>query len=113
MAAELKLVQPDRKVTLIHSRSKLLSSENLPDDFKDRALLLLQEAGVETIMGARVMNVSAVEEGEASPVVLTLSDGRKIKVGFVINAVSKFTPTSSYLPSAALDKEGYVKITPS
>jgi NADH dehydrogenase FAD-containing subunit len=35
--AELKMTAPDLKVLLIHSRSKLLSSEPLPDDFKSMA----------------------------------------------------------------------------
>lgn len=110
MAAELKHIQPDRKVTLIHSRPKLLSSESLPDEVKDRALSLLHEVGVETIMGTRVTNI---EETKGSPSsVLSLSDGRQITTSMVINAISHFVPTSSYLPASILDDKGYVKIKP-
>jgi NADH dehydrogenase FAD-containing subunit len=111
MAAELKLVQPQRRVTLIHSRTRLLSSEPLPEDLADRALFLLHDAGVKTVMGRRVTLVAdAVSPG--SPVEITLDNGERLKASFVINAISKFTPTSSYLPPAALEKEGYVKIRP-
>lgn len=109
IAAELKLLMPDVKVTLIHSRSKLLSSEPLPDEFKDRALQLVHEAGVETILGVRV--VDTIENKTSGSEVL-LSDGRQVKADLVINAVSKFHPTTKYLPSTALDDDGYVKIKP-
>ncbi|OJD11676.1 hypothetical protein AJ78_07601 [Emergomyces pasteurianus Ep9510] len=112
MAGELKLVQPDLKVTLIHSRSKLLSSEPLPDEFGDRALELLHDGGVETILGSRVLDtVPTQAKGITTPsYTLTLGDGRTVKAGYVINAISKYSPTTSYLPSTVLDKEGYVKV---
>ena len=114
MATELKLVQPERTVVLIHSRSQLLSSEPFPDEVKDYALSLTHEAGVQTIMGVRVTRV--LENQGSVPgstqFKLSLSDGRQLTAGFVINAVSKFVPTSSYLPVNVLDEEGYVKIKP-
>ncbi|OJD31296.1 apoptosis inducing factor [Diplodia corticola] len=109
MAAELKLVHPTQKVTLIHSRDKLLSSEPLPDDFRDRALAVLREAGVETVLGRRVLDTAPVDGG-ASHFKLTLSDGSSLIAGQVVNAISKSVPTSSFLPKAILDDEGYVKI---
>ncbi|KAL0254449.1 hypothetical protein SLS55_009924 [Diplodia seriata] len=108
MAAELKLVHPTQKVTLIHSRDKLLSSEPLPDDFKDRALAVLREAGVETILGRRVLDTVPVDG--ASHVKLSLSDGSTLIAGQVVNAISKSIPTSSFLPKDILDDEGYVKV---
>ncbi|KAK2746925.1 oxidation resistance protein 1 [Onygenales sp. PD_40] len=116
MAAELKHMQPGLKVTLIHSRDKLLSSEPLPDEFRDRALELLHDAGVETIMGHRVTETSPAESSKELPVggyTITLADGSTVKAGYVINAISKYSPTTSYLPSAVLDKEGYVRINAS
>ncbi|EOD50006.1 putative pyridine nucleotide-disulfide protein [Neofusicoccum parvum UCRNP2] len=106
MAAELKLVYPAQKVTLVHSRDKLLSSEPLPDDFKDRALAVLHEAGVETVLGRRVTATAETPSGFD----LTLSDGSHLATGQVINAISKSVPTSSYLPPAILDPDGYVKV---
>lgn len=113
MAAEIKLVMPDQKVTLIHSRDRLCSSEPLPDEFKDRCLSTLHEAGVETIMGQRVLSVetSQSEEGDAISE-LTLADNSKLRAGYVIHAISRSIPSTTYLPALALDNEGYVKVTP-
>ncbi|KIW21630.1 hypothetical protein PV08_02210 [Exophiala spinifera] len=113
MAAEIKLVMPDQKVTLIHSRDKLCSSEPLPDEFKDRCLATLHEAGVETIMGQRVLGVETFqsEEGDAISE-LTLADNSTLRAGYVIHAISRSIPSTTYLPASARDNEGYVKVTP-
>ncbi|EEP76499.1 conserved hypothetical protein [Uncinocarpus reesii 1704] len=114
MAAELKLAQPEKDVVLIHSRSKLLSSEPLPDEYRDNVLSLLHDSGVETIMSSRVVNILPTElKGGCAPsTVVELDDGRNIKASYVINAVSRYRPTSSYLPPSAISKDGYVRITP-
>ncbi|QGA18943.1 hypothetical protein EYB26_006628 [Talaromyces marneffei] len=107
IAAELKTLCPHLKVTLIHSRHRILSSEDLSDEFKDLALNLVHEAGVETILGARVKETI---KNSSTSYEVVLSDGRRIQAGFVINAISKFHPTATYLPSTAVDEEGYAKI---
>jgi thioredoxin reductase len=112
MASEIKLVMPDQKVTLIHSRDKLLSSEPLPDDFKERCLIALDEAGVETIMGRRVLSTKSSLSNDGQPVWdLRLSDQSRVRTGHVIQAVSRSISTTTYLPQSALDEEGYVKVT--
>ncbi|CAG7920245.1 unnamed protein product [Penicillium olsonii] len=113
MAAELKILNPSQKVTLIHSRNRLLSSEPLPDDFAERSLSILIETGVEVILGQRVIETTAVEDGDARVWNLTLSDGRKLTTGQVLNAVSQSVPTSTYLSKEALNDEGYIKVHPS
>ncbi|KAJ5998147.1 hypothetical protein N7499_005474 [Penicillium canescens] len=111
MAAELKVLHPQQKITLIHSRNRLLSSEPLPDDFAERALSLLQEAGVEVILGQRVIDTTAVDtEPENRVWSLTLSDGRQLKTGYVVSAISQSIPTSTYLPKEVLNEEGYIKV---
>lgn len=111
MAAELKVIEPEQIVTLIHSRDKLLSSEPLPDDCKDRALELLRESGVLTIMGQRVEDTKSIEPIDGHPrVELTLSNGSKITAGHVITALSRSVPATSYLPQNTLDGEQLVKI---
>lgn len=110
IAAELKTFCPHLKVTLIHSRQQILSSEDLSDEFKDLALNLVHEAGVETILGARVKDTIKNSNAESSTYEVVLSDGCRVKAGFVINAISKFHSTANYLPSTAVDEEGYVKI---
>jgi thioredoxin reductase len=111
MAAELKVVEPTQKVTLIHSRDKLLSSEPLPDDFKDRTLSVLQEAGVEVILNDRVVEVAPVKTPNGAPLYdLTLKDGSNMMTSHVIWAISHCLPSTTYLPAALLDAENYVNI---
>ncbi|KAG9669306.1 FAD/NAD(P)-binding domain-containing protein, partial [Aureobasidium melanogenum] len=111
MASEIKVVEPWQQVTLVHSRDNLLSTEPLPDDFKIRSLEVLQEAGVNVFLGQRVIDTTAVQAEDGSKAWrLTLSGGQQIAAGHVITAISRSTPTSTYLPSTALDKDGYVKI---
>jgi thioredoxin reductase len=113
MAAEIKLVYPDQVVTLIHSRDKLLSSEPLPDVFKEKSLAELKETGVEVVLSKRVNEINPVEASHGrAEVSLTLSDGTTMQAGHVIPAISKSIPSSSFLPKDALDPEGLVKITP-
>ncbi|GFF32000.1 apoptosis-inducing factor 2 [Aspergillus lentulus] len=113
MATEIKLLYPQLHVTLIHSRERLLSAEPLPDEFKDRVGTVIRGTGVELILGQRVVDTTAIEEKTGRVWSLTLADGRIIKAGHVLSAVSRCTPTSSYLPPQALDEEGYVRIRPS
>lgn len=111
MASEIKTIEPWQRVTLVHSREKLLSAEPLPDDFKDRSLEMLKETGVEVILGQRVIDTAAVpSDGEPTSWKLTLSGGQHITAGHVITAISRSSPTSGFLPPAALDEDGYVKI---
>lgn len=112
MAAELKLVQPSLRVTLIHSRDKLLSAEPLPDEFRDTSLAALKEHGVEVILGrGRVAGQVPITNAEGRPVeMLTLEDGSHVVASHVINAISKSVPSTTYLPSSVLDGEGLVKI---
>lgn len=111
MAAELKLVYPDLNVRLIHSRDRLLSSEPLPDHFKDETLRLLRSVGVEVLTGKRVNHISEPDATDGT-ITLTLSNGEDINTSFVIHAISHATPTSGYLPDSVLDEERYVKIQP-
>lgn len=106
MAAELKMVKPHVKVTLVHSRERLLSSEGLPDDVKDIALELLRESGVEVLMSTRVATSTKV--GDRYEVEFT--NGSKMTASEVVMAISKSVPTSGYLPKTAVDEEGFIKI---
>ena len=113
MAAELKMVKPHVKVTLVHSREQLLSSEGLPDETRDRALELLKEAGVECLMGHRLASSDKVETADGAPrYEVKFTNGKTIVASQVIMAISKSTPTTAYLPKSTLNEEGYVKILP-
>ncbi|KAL8350006.1 hypothetical protein RB598_005376 [Gaeumannomyces tritici] len=111
MAAELKLVRPETRVVLAHSRDRLLSSESLPDEAKDVALALLRGAGVEVLTGHRLLEQAGVKAPDGTRAVeVRFTNGHKLLVDVVIMAVSKSVPSSAFLPAVALDDEGYVKI---
>ena len=112
MAAELKLVHPDVKVTLIHSRNQLLSNEPLCDELKDKALELVREMNVEVILDQRVKETRTEVKDGVKKKEVELSDGTKLVASEVLMALSKNVPSSSFFPASALDEEGYVKITP-
>lgn len=111
MAAELKLVAPNVNVTLAHSRDKLLSSEGLSDECKDRSLELLREAGVDVLLNHRLLKSNKVETLDGSTKYdVEFENGHRMSASEVIMAVSRPTPTTSYLPESVLTPEGLVKI---
>ncbi|KAH8881698.1 pyridine nucleotide-disulfide oxidoreductase-like protein [Thozetella sp. PMI_491] len=114
MAAELKLVQPHTKVTLVHSRERLLSSEPLPDDCKDRALELVKESGVEMLLSHRLEGTEEVtaEDGTKTQR-LKFTNGHSMLADHVVMAISKSIPSTTFLPKENLDAEGYIKVQPS
>jgi len=108
-AAEVALHYPTLRTILVHSRSQLLSAEPLlPNAFKSRALTVLEEEGVEVILGQRA---SVAKEQKDDLTIITLTDGRILEAGFVIDARSTSTPSTSFLPTEALNEEGYVQAT--
>lgn len=114
MAAELKLVRPATRVTLVHSRAKLLSAEPLPDACKDRAEELVREAGVEVVLGKRLAGttVTAAEDGSGEVTEVRFEDGETMLASQVVVAVSKSVPSTGFLPDAVKDAEGFVTVRP-
>ena len=111
MAAELKLVQPHLNVTLVHSRDKLLSSEPLPDELKDRSLELLREAQVDVLMSHRVDRTEEIKDDSGKPCIrVHFTNGHTMLADQVSMAVSRSVPSTAFLPTSVLDEEGYVKI---
>jgi NADH dehydrogenase FAD-containing subunit len=102
-AAEIKSYYPQIAVTLVHSRSEVLSSEPLPSDVKDRARVLLEEEGVDLVLGSRA-SIIALPSGQYK---VDLANGDTITADFVIDSTKKGTPTTHVLPSECLnaDKE--------
>lgn len=114
MAAELKVVRPGTKVTLVHSRDRLLSSEPLPDECKDRALELVREAQVDVLLGKRLAGTTETRDEATGQAVTEISftDGDKMTASVVIMAVSKSVPATDFLPKEVLDAEGLVRVRP-
>ena len=111
MAGELKVVHPQMKVTLVHSRDKLLSSEPLPDETKNRTLELVREAGGEPLLSHRLDKTENIanEDGTQS-VKLTFTNGHTMLADHVIMAISRSVPSTAFLPKESLDAAGYIKI---
>ncbi|KAL2834044.1 hypothetical protein BJY01DRAFT_253234 [Aspergillus pseudoustus] len=116
IAAEINMLHPHIPVTLVHSRTRLLSSESLPDEFAAKALEILQSNKINTVLGARVVDISEPQQttpDEKPEYTVTLSTGSTLVASHVINAVSRFTPTApSFLPAAICDEQGYIRIEP-
>jgi NADH dehydrogenase FAD-containing subunit len=105
-AAEIKSYYPANGVTLVHSQSEVLSSEPLPSDVKNRARLLLDEEGVELVLGSRA---TATEQPNGRFIV-TLANSETIIADFVIDSTKKGTPTTDVLPSECLNKDKEIMV---
>ncbi|KAI1815255.1 FAD/NAD(P)-binding domain-containing protein [Poronia punctata] len=113
MAAELKHISPDLQVTLAHSRDKLLSAEPLPDNVKDCALDLTEETGVEVLLNHRLAATTPVKQADGSMTYhVEFTNGHKMVASEVVTAISSSVPSTTYLPSSALDEDGYVNVRP-
>ena len=96
MAATLKVVEPNLRVTLIHSRDKFLSLESLPIDFKERTLSVLRGTGVEVALNDRVMNIHTEKMTDGSPLYTLVSKvGPKMVTSHAIEAISHRVPSTA------------------
>ncbi|KAF2126268.1 FAD/NAD(P)-binding domain-containing protein [Dothidotthia symphoricarpi CBS 119687] len=102
-ASEVKSYYPQISVTLVHSRAEVLSSEPLPSELKERVKLLLEEEGVDVILGSRA-SISSLTDGKFS---VTLANNDVLTADFVIDSTQKGSPTTHILPPSCLnaDKE--------
>lgn len=111
MAAELNHVQPQTKVTLAHSRARLLSAEPLDDVVGEKTLELLREQGVDVLLEHRLQETRPVAD-DPTVTEAVFTNGHTLRVNSVIMAISKSVPSTAFLPAEALDKNGLIKITP-
>jgi NADH dehydrogenase FAD-containing subunit len=105
-AAEIKSYYPQIAVTLVHSRSEVLSSEPLPADVKDRARILLSEEGVDLVLNNRA-SITSLPSGQFK---VDLANGDTITADFVIDSTKKGTPTTHILPPACLNADKEVMV---
>jgi NADH dehydrogenase FAD-containing subunit len=105
-AAEIKNCYPQIGVTLVHSRAEVLSSEPLPADVKDRVRILLEEEGVELVLGNRA-SITEQPNGQST---VTLASGETITADFVIDSTKKGTPTTEVLPSECLNEDKEIMV---
>ncbi|RAL08235.1 NAD(P)/FAD-dependent oxidoreductase [Aspergillus homomorphus CBS 101889] len=109
MAAEIKHRYPTKQVTLIHSRSSLLSSEPVSPEFRDQVLEVVKHGGVNVILENRVL--SAIE-GLSTVKTIRLQTGSQLTADEVIWATSSAAPVTEFLPKEALDERGFVNVLP-
>jgi NADH dehydrogenase FAD-containing subunit len=105
-AAEIKHYYPQIGVTLVHSRSEVLSSEPLPSDVKDRVRILLDEEGVDLVLGNR----ASIAEQPNGQLTVTLANGSIITADFVIDSTKKGVPTTDVLPDACLNEDKEIMV---
>jgi len=105
-AAEIKNYYPQIEVTLVHSRSEVLSSEPLPADVKERVKILLQEEGVDLILGSRA-STTHLPNGQFT---VTLPNDGTITADFVIDFTKKGTPTTDVLPTECLNEDREIMV---
>lgn len=113
MAAELKVSQPHVKVTLAHSRDKLLSSEPLPDSAKECAGDLTVESGVDLLLNHRLASSKPIkDESGRDAYEVEFTNGHRMTASVVIEAISRSVPSTEYFPRGALNEEGLVNVRP-
>ncbi|CAK7270681.1 hypothetical protein SEPCBS119000_004211 [Sporothrix epigloea] len=112
MAAELKVAQPHVKVTLAHSRSRLMSSEPLPDHLAEKTLEILRANGVEVLLDHRLQETRELEGEGSNAKEVVFTNGHTLRVNAVVVAISQSKPSTDFLPAEAVNDERYVKIQP-
>jgi NADH dehydrogenase FAD-containing subunit len=113
MAAEIKRTWPESLVTLVQSRSTLLSSEPLPAEFKETTLKMLEEAGVQVRLCCRINDTrKIVKAGSDQPMwEARLSNGDVLLYDELVDTISRVKP-ESYVPSSFLTESGKFQVTP-
>ncbi|KAF5003074.1 hypothetical protein FDECE_10355 [Fusarium decemcellulare] len=117
MAADLKQVYPEKKVTLVHSRDRLMPLYHEDMDATIRARF--EELGVELITGTRAVVPAEGFPTDGRSFELELKDGRKVPADLVIPATGQI-PNNQFLetlePSAGREiinqANGFIKVLP-
>ncbi|KAF2258879.1 FAD/NAD(P)-binding domain-containing protein [Lojkania enalia] len=107
-AGEIAHHYPSIHVTLVHSRAEVLSSEPLPHEVKEKAKQLLEEEGVNLVLGNRA-SINELPNGKYE---VTLSNGDKLFPDVLLDATKKGLPTTNFLPTDCLDEAKEIKVTP-
>jgi NADH dehydrogenase FAD-containing subunit len=105
-AGEIKKYYPEIGVTLVHSRAEVLSSEPLPSELKERIKTMLEEEGVNLVLGSRA-TITELANGQYD---VTLANGEKLTADFVIDSTRKGEPTTEILPGACLNEDKEIMV---
>ncbi|GAA6004027.1 hypothetical protein JCM10207_006521 [Rhodosporidiobolus poonsookiae] len=103
-----------KKITLVHSRKRLMDEDGYTDKFRRSLTSQLEANGVEIVLGARTergLTTGKVEGGERA---FALDNGKVVKADFVFVAYGN-TPATSFIgafdPDLLNDKHG-VRVKP-
>jgi NADH dehydrogenase FAD-containing subunit len=107
-AGEIKNYYPGIHVTLVHSRSEVLSSEPLPTEVKEKARTLLVEEGVDLVLESRA-SIKDLPDGTHE---VTLANGTVLHADFIIDATKKGSATTGFLPAEILNEEKEILVNP-
>jgi NADH dehydrogenase FAD-containing subunit len=105
-AGEIKNYYPGIKVTLIHSRNQVLSSEPLPSQVKEQVGKMLVEEGVNVIL----RNRACVTEQANGEFEVKLANGTVLTADFVIDSTKKGSPTTGTLSKECLNEDGEIMV---
>ena len=116
---EIAVHHPGKKITLVHSRSALLSNLVLPivpaatTAMHDK----LVESGVQVIMNTRVTNTPALSGGESylhtpDTTQYLLSNGDSVSADLYIDCTGTTRRSGNLVPAAHLDEHNFVKVQP-
>lgn len=113
------MYHPDKKVTLVHSRSALLSNLVVPISSASTTALhdKLVETGVQVIMNTRVTNTPTIQHGEGmlytpNATQYLLSNGDCVSADLYIDCTGTTRRSGNLVPAAHLDEHNFVKVQP-
>ena len=84
----------------------------LPHECTSQTQSLLLAAGVDTILGKRVIDIISSPKMSPEQTTLKLFDGTKLCTSHVISAIPKPVSTTCYLRQETLDSDGLIKVRP-
>jgi NADH dehydrogenase FAD-containing subunit len=99
VASDIKLRNPDKKVTLIHSRDSVVNS--MPKKMQSFVLNQLNKIGVEVILNERVL--------EHKQKVVSLKSGKTLECDIYIPA-SSIGGNSAFMPEGTTDERSFIKV---
>ncbi|XP_008301611.1 ferroptosis suppressor protein 1 [Stegastes partitus] len=112
MAAEIRTEYPDKKVVLIHSRTELADPELLPS-VRDQVKQVLQEKGVELLLGQKVANLSELPLNVVQKdTVVTTDTGNTVTADLIISCAGLKVNSAAYASSltGCLADNGALKV---
>merc|ERR1712004_20186 len=110
-AAEFAAKWPQKEITLLHAREKLIM-DGLVDEFYTRLDAILDEVKIKVIRGEKVENLDQIDLEHVKVQTVSTNKGTKLETDFVCKAIGLYVDPSPYkngLGSAVTDR-GQLKV---